>query len=128
MEGSCLCGVLRYEVDQLDMPISHCHCFTCQKAHAAPYVSTAGVAKAHFRWLTVLTELSEFESSVGKFRQFCRRCGTHLVAYREGASHLILRVATLDDAPEQRPESHIWVSHDRDFLSQDAPCYEEWVE
>ena len=24
MKGSCLCGAIEYEVDQLDMPISHC--------------------------------------------------------------------------------------------------------
>lgn len=35
MKGSGLCGALRYEIDQLDGPIVHCSCPTCQKAHAA---------------------------------------------------------------------------------------------
>ena len=42
MKGSCLCGAIVYEVDQLDMPILHCHCTTCRKAHAAAFTSTAG--------------------------------------------------------------------------------------
>jgi len=35
MKGSCLCGAIEYEIDSIDMPIAHCHCRTCQKAHAA---------------------------------------------------------------------------------------------
>lgn len=49
MKGSCLCGAVAYEIDQLDMPIGHCHCHTCRKAHAAAYTSTAGVLREHFR-------------------------------------------------------------------------------
>ena len=45
LEGSCLCGSVRYQIDQLDMPIVHCLCDTCRKAHAAPYTSTAGVMR-----------------------------------------------------------------------------------
>ena len=43
MQGSCLCGAIEYEIDSIDMPVAHCHCRTCQKAHAAPFATTAGV-------------------------------------------------------------------------------------
>lgn len=57
MKGSCACGALGYEIDSIDMPISHCHCSTCRKTHAAAYVSTAGVLRAHFRWTRGLEAL-----------------------------------------------------------------------
>jgi hypothetical protein len=50
LHGSCLCKAIEYELDSLDMPISHCHCQTCRKAHAAVFASTAGVMREHFRW------------------------------------------------------------------------------
>ncbi|MEE7625565.1 hypothetical protein V3O24_05270 [Methylobacter sp. Wu8] len=43
MKGSCLCGAIEYEIDSIDMPVAHCHCRTCQKAHAAPFASTAAM-------------------------------------------------------------------------------------
>lgn len=46
MKGSCLCGLIECEADSIDMPISHCHCRTCRKAHAAPFATTAGVMRA----------------------------------------------------------------------------------
>ena len=117
MKGSCLCGALAYEVDSLDMPIVHCHCRTCRKAHAAPFASTAGVMREHFRWLQGEDRLASYESSPGKFRYFCPSCGSHLMAERVGQPHVIVRIATLDDDPLIVPVAHIWTGHDVPWLA-----------
>ena len=49
LKGSCLCGEISYEIDSVDMPIVHCHCQTCRKAHAASFAATAGVKRENFR-------------------------------------------------------------------------------
>ncbi|MBI3898945.1 MAG: GFA family protein [Gammaproteobacteria bacterium] len=128
MKGSCLCGAIEYEIDQLDMPIDHCHCRTCRKAHAAAFASTAGVNREHFRWLKGEKELTIFESSPGKFRHFCSVCGSHLVAERSAQRHVIVRVATLDEDPISRPAMHIWRSHDVPWLQDESAVqsYQEW--
>lgn len=128
MKGSCLCGAIRYEIDRLDTPISHCHCQTCRKAHAAPFASTAGVLREHFRWTRGAERLSAFESSPGKLRYFCPVCGSHLVAERPAQPHVIVRVATLDEDPGARPEMHIWCSHDVPWLrdGDGVPFHDEW--
>ncbi len=71
---------MQYELDQLDMPIAHCHCATCRKAHAAAYASTVGVMRGHFRWTAGAEKLSAHASSPGKLRRVCSVCGTHLLA------------------------------------------------
>ncbi|PMR79953.1 GFA family protein [Halomonas urumqiensis] len=127
MKGSCLCGAIEYEVSTLDMPITFCHCQRCRKAHAAPFAPTAGVMRENFRWLKGEDTLSSFESSPGKARYFCSVCGSQLVAERAGQPHIILRVATLDEDPGARPEAHIWVSHDVEWLvHEDIPVHKEW--
>lgn len=125
--GSCLCGDIAYQIDGLDMPIGHCHCRTCQKAHSAAFATTAGVMREHFRWTRGEDKVAAYESSPGKLRKFCPRCGTQLIAERAGQPHVIVRVASLDDDPGSRPARHIWVSHDRPWLAQDGiPAYPEW--
>ncbi|MDX3907831.1 MAG: GFA family protein [Pigmentiphaga sp.] len=127
MKGSCLCGAVQYEADRLDLPIRHCHCRTCRKAHAAAYATTAGVAREHFRWIAGQDKLSRFESSPGKLRHFCSLCGTHLVGERAGQPHVMVRVATLDDDPGARPREHIWTSHDVPWLCADGlPAHPGW--
>ncbi|MEX3856416.1 MULTISPECIES: GFA family protein [Paraburkholderia] len=71
MKGSCLCRAICYEIDALATSISHCHCRTCQKAHAAAFGTTARVQREHFRWTRGESSLSSFESSPGKLRRFC---------------------------------------------------------
>ena len=127
MKGSCLCGAVQYEIDQLG-PIGNCHCHTCRKAHAAAFASTARVNRDHFRWLAGKEKLSSFESSPGKLRHFCSACGSHVMAERPDQAHVILRVATLDDDPGITPSVHIWRSHDAPWLqdSEATNSYPEW--
>lgn len=127
MKGSCLCGSISYEIDSIDMPINHCHCRSCRKAHAAVASSSAGVMRENFRWITGQNRLSTFESSPGKLRYFCSVCGSHLVAERPSQAHVIVRVATLDQDPGVTPQAHIWTSHNVPWLKyEDVAGYPEW--
>ena len=127
MRGQCLCGATGYTVEQLAGPIVHCHCNTCRKAQASPYGASAPVARQHFAWTRGEANLAAYESSPGKKRWFCSRCGTHLVAELAGEPDVILRAATLDDDPGVRPVLHMWVSHDVPWLvaPADAPRHPE---
>lgn len=109
IKGGCLCGQVRYEICGKVGDIVHCHCRTCRKAHGAAFSSVASVADSDFR-LYGQELLSEFESSPGKHRYFCRRCGTQVYAKRENTSHIILRLGSLDDSPLSQEAKHIWVS------------------
>jgi hypothetical protein len=127
MKGSCLCEAIRYEIDSIDFPISHCHCLTCQKAHSAAFATTARVMRENFRWLQGAESVAAFESSPGKLRWFCPNCGSHLVAEKDGMPYVIVRVATLDEDPGMVPELHIWTSHDRPWLQyQGQAAHQEW--
>ena len=129
MRGSCLCGQVEYEVTQLDSPIRHCSCRTCRKAHAAAFNTSAGVQREHFKWRKGTEVLKSFESSPGKRRYFCGNCGSQLVAQRNGSEMFILRVATLNDDPGQRPEAQIWASDEVPWLEHgpQIPSYPEWT-
>ena len=127
MKGSCLCQTVAYEVDRLAGPIGHCHCNTCRKAHAAAFATTARVDRASFRWLAGKEAVGSFESTPGKLRHFCTRCGSHLMAEWKTQPQVIVRVATLDEDPGSRPAGNIWVSHDQPWLAHgpDIPSFPE---
>jgi len=125
--GSCLCGAIAYEIDCEAGRIVHCHCQTCRKAQGALFSSNAFIPREKFRWLHGQELLSFYESSPGKNRYFCSRCGSHLVAIREGQPNVIVRVATLDDDPKPSSFAHAWTSHDLPWMEcgDDIPKYPE---
>ncbi len=108
LEGSCLCGAVAYAVDAPVGPIVHCHCATCRKAHGTAFSSVSPVPRDKFRWLRGEDLLGSFESSPGKFRRFCSRCGSQIVADRVAQPVILLRLGCLDTPIAERPRLHIW--------------------
>ena len=92
LTGSCLCGAIAYEADAELSRIIHCHCQTCRKTHGAAFSSVTAVPRESFRWTRGSELLDAFESSPGKFRRFCSRCGSHLMAERMAQPVVLLRL------------------------------------
>ncbi|WP_102392088.1 GFA family protein [Enterovibrio norvegicus] len=122
--GSCLCGQVKYHITGDIGEIVHCHCRTCQKAHAAAFSSVASVKDTDFE--VVSGTLKSYESSLGKSRYFCKNCGSQIYAKREHTQHIILRLGTLDTVPTSEQRNHIWVSHQAPWytFSDDLPKHE----
>ncbi|MCV6614090.1 MAG: GFA family protein [Cellvibrionaceae bacterium] len=114
-KGSCLCGQVSYQIEGPLGDIVHCHCQTCRKAHGSAFSSVAAVAEDKFE-LNTQDQLGAFESSPGKWRYFCKNCGTQIYAKRDNKNHIVLRLGSLDSASGYRQSNHIWVS-------QKAPWY-----
>ncbi len=115
-KGSCLCKGVRYVIDGPLGPISHCHCPSCRKAHAAAFSTVTRVDTNTFSIKSGKELLTSYESSPGKRRYFCSVCSSQIYAYKEGDPHCVVRVGTFDDDPGDRPIRHI-------FVSEKAPWY-----
>ena len=125
--GSCLCGIVKYEISGKVGDIVHCHCKTCRKAHGAAFSSVAAVDDADFH-LSGGEHLGSFESSTGKKRYFCSNCGTQLYAKRDNTAHIILRLGSLDNNPQAAEKNHIWVSEQADWyaINSNLPEHQEF--
>ena len=125
IRGSCLCGAVAYEAAGLAGPVVHCHCRTCQKAHSAAFATTARVERADFRWTSGDGVRASIESTPGKLRHFCPRCGSHLMAEWRDAPQVILRIASVDAGLAAQPVAHIWTSQAAtwDLGRDDLPRY-----
>jgi hypothetical protein len=127
IRGGCLCGAVGYEAEALNGPVVHCHCRTCQKAHSAAFATTARVKRDAFAWTKGDKTRAAFESTPGKLRHFCPRCGSHLMAEWVDAQEVILRIGCVDQGLDARPVAHIWVSHVAawDTTRDDLPRHSE---
>ena len=110
LEGSCLCGSVKYTADCEPQPFAHCHCETCRKSHSAAFSTVMGVPKQAFSWLIGEDQLSGYESSAGKTRYFCKNCGSQLIASRDSTDYVLIRVGSLDTKLKEKPQAHFWCS------------------
>ena len=115
--GSCLCGGVRYELGAPIESFIYCHCQQCRKAQGGAFASNAPVPESQFRLVAGRELLNEYESSLGKKRVFCRRCGSPIFSKHEKKPGVVrLRLGLLDEAvPEAKPAGHFWVSSKADW-------------
>ena len=110
LKGSCLCGGIRYEIDAELTAVSNCHCGQCRKASGAAFGTGATIPTASFRFLAGEELLKEWESSPGKRRCFCGRCGSPILKRNDARPEILrLRLGTLDTDPGVKPSKHIYV-------------------
>ena len=116
--GGCHCGAVKFEIAGEITGAQHCHCHTCRRIHGTVYQSSAIAKRADFHLIQGDDAIREYESSPGKKRCFCSRCGSPIYSYRDDEPRfLFLRLGTIDGDPGVRPTRHIWVS-------EKAPWYE----
>lgn len=127
LEGGCLCGGVRYRIDGKLGPAGFCHCKQCQRASGSAFAANAPARTRYFQLTTGSELICEYESSPGKFRAFCRRCGSPIYSRRDSEPELRrIRLGTLDGDPGRRPLAHVFVaSRAHWFTIHDAlPQYE----
>ncbi len=117
--GGCFCKAVHYEADGLASPVGYCHCETCRRTHSAPFIATALTPHDGFRWTKGEDVVASIESSPGKHRYFCPKCGSHMVAILPAEQRTILRVSSLDDGLPTKPVVHIWQSDKADWFDLD---------
>ncbi|PCH62060.1 MAG: aldehyde-activating protein [SAR86 cluster bacterium] len=107
-QGSCLCGAIKYRVDDDLNSIVNCHCQYCRKAHGAEFIPIAIIPQSSL----VITQGSELVSkyeveAVNAFRCFCCQCGTRLYNHSPTFEMMTLITATLNDATNLKPIANI---------------------
>jgi hypothetical protein len=128
--GSCLCGGIRYEVDGELGEFGYCHCTSCRKASGSGHGANAPVDRGRLRLLQGAELLREYESSPGKLRVFCSRCGSPMYAYlTKTPDALRLRLGSLDTPFEKRPRAHTWVSDKAPWepIEDSIPQFPQWA-
>jgi hypothetical protein len=111
LEGSCLCGAVRYAIRGALGPIVCCHCDQCRKASGSAYAMNASVPAASFSFASGEALVARFESSPGTFRCFCSRCGSPVAKLEAGRPDEVrIRLGTLDGDPGARPIGRIFVA------------------
>jgi hypothetical protein len=118
IQGSCLCGEVRYEIAGELRSITHCHCSMCRKAHGAAFASFAEVEARGLRITHGRELICRHRSSENAQRSFCSRCGSNFFFESEEAPDLVYVAAGgFDSEIQLRPSSHI-------FVGSKAPWFE----
>jgi hypothetical protein len=105
-EGSCLCGAIRFVATGQPESVVWCHCESCRKHSGAPV--SVFVAFKQDAYVVTEGQITKFNSSPGRWRGFCARCGSTLTCEGERSSETHFHVGAFRDAAQLQPTRHIF--------------------
>lgn len=107
-QGSCLCGSIKYSIDDDLKFVVNCHCRFCSKAHGAAFTTLLIMPFDKFEVVDGQTLLASFEvKTLNALRVFCSQCGTRLYNHSRAKGMISLIVATLETDAKLRPIANI---------------------
>jgi len=128
VDGSCLCGSIKYAVELIPNMIFNCHCRFCRKAHGADY-ATIALAKANTLKISDKHHyLKEHLNDIGGYRAFCSNCGTRLMNYAPDKNiYFSVTLSTVDTPIDVTPVAHVNTESKAKWcvLYEGIPAYEK---
>jgi hypothetical protein len=127
MTGSCLCGSVKYLLDNAPLLLENCHCTMCRKAHGGPYTTFAKLCKSDFHFTEGANLVRHYSSSAEVRRSFCSLCGAKFTFdWDQAPDNLWLAIGTLDADIDMQPSFHIFVGSKADWyeIKDELPQHE----
>ena len=109
IQGACLCGTVRYEIDGPFSMMMSCHCSMCRKHHGAPFATFAAAPLEGFRWICGEDAVHHYASSAKGKRPFCSVCGSVAPMLMTEMGLAVVPAGTLEGDPGIRPQGHLFV-------------------
>lgn len=130
IDGSCLCGQIRYEATIDDSRVRICHCTQCQIHSASAFRTGVLVHRDHFKLIrgALKTYIKTAESGKPRILTFCPDCGTSIYGSElEDQTFLSLRLGTATQRAELVPTVQMWHRSAMPWLSHlmSLPLYQK---
>ncbi len=121
LNGSCLCGAVRFQVTGTPTGASVCHCGQCRKQSGHVW-SSAQVPRADLA-LSGAKGLRWYHASKIARRGFCGTCGSFLFWDETGDDNISFALGAIDGPTGLRLEKHIFTADKGDYyvIADDIP-------
>ena len=110
LEGSCLCGGVRFELTGDFTPRSFCHCTSCKRLSGGAGTANGAVRSDSVRIVAGEELLRTYQPEEGSAKTFCSVCGSNLFGGGWPESdEASIRLSAIDDPLPGRPVKHIYI-------------------
>ncbi len=111
--GGCLCGAVRYRINDEMHSVINCHCSQCRKTHGHFGAYSAADEKA----VTFIEDkgLKWFQSSETAKRGFCTECGASLFYNNQNRDYISIAAGSLDTPTKLQSTANIFTDDKGDY-------------
>ncbi|MEM7564863.1 MAG: GFA family protein [Pseudomonadota bacterium] len=117
VRGSCLCGAVKYQINEDFKMVQNCHCHRCRKGRAAAHATNGFTSMNGVTFTQGEDLLAEFKVPDARYftQVYCKTCGSKMPRLDPGREIAVIPFGGLDDDPKVRPQRHIYVNDKADW-------------
>jgi hypothetical protein len=104
--GGCFCGAVEIEVTGTPEGMGYCHCASCRSWSAGPVNAFTLWKPENVQVRTGGEFIGHYQKTENSDRQFCRKCGGHLMSHHPGLGLTDVYAATIPTF-EFKPGVHV---------------------
>ncbi len=109
--GSCLCGMVNFEVEGEFERFYLCHCQYCQKDTGSAHAANLFSSSAKLKWVSGEGKLTRFDLPGTRHSKcFCSVCGSALPSVQMDGALLVVPAGSLNTRLALKPDAHIFAS------------------
>ncbi|MEZ5535013.1 MAG: GFA family protein [Thiolinea sp.] len=127
INGSCLCGKVRFTLVKDFKQFHLCHCQQCRKITGSAHASNLFTSPEGIEWTAGKELLKTFDHPDNNFRKvFCSECGSGLPYESRRIPMLIVPAGSLDDEPDAEPMDHVFWAERAEWYDavKDKPVFD----
>ena|SRR5690554_504386 len=122
MQGECLCGSVKFEIDGEIRNLYQCHCSLCRKATGSTANAATFVDGKSFRWVSGENEISSYAKPSGFRSDFCAVCGSPVPNSLRGTELVWIPAGLLNELATSKVSVHLHTSSAAPWEQESSGC------
>ncbi|MFT4798257.1 MAG: hypothetical protein ACJAYE_000957 [Candidatus Azotimanducaceae bacterium] len=111
INGGCLCGAIKFELDEDFKAFYQCHCQQCQNLTGSAFASNLLTHPQNVTWLSGMDSIAVYEHPDRDFsKSFCKSCGSAVPFVNKRRTSLVVPAGSLKSKIATKVQANIFVS------------------
>ncbi|MBY4678965.1 GFA family protein [Marinobacterium sp. CAU 1594] len=126
LNGSCLCGSVKFEIEGSFDSFFLCHCKHCQKDTGSLHAANLFSESAALTWLQGKEVVKTYQlPNTQHSKSFCRTCGSAVPTYADSLGLVVVPAGSLDSPVDLIPDAKIFVGSKASWATElsDIPSF-----
>lgn len=129
ISGGCLCGAVKFSVNDSFDDFYFCYCQQCRKITGSSHASNLVTSIDNIQWTRGSDKVIRFDHPTQIFTKvFCSQCGSGLPYKSKNGQSLVVPAGSLDSEPSKAPKAQIFCSEKVEWFKKGilAPEYSHY--
>jgi hypothetical protein len=110
VQGQCLCGLTRFELNVSVIKAYQCHCSLCRMQSGTASNLGAIIPMENFIWLSSREHIKRWKKETGFTSDFCAHCGSPVPNELRGMPYYWVPVGAMEDTASVEIVAHLCVA------------------